>query len=258
MQYPNKETLAQELFLLYAEPLAIQHGEAFSLPPWDRMSDTVQQYWIRIAAELIRHSSCWLPNKGSCCALDPAETKRIESWIPYTTHTSGKGTVKPMRNECTELMTISRARGQLAAIVHNTYANHRIVEYVVAALVQTQARRDAKVCLEQQNAASSDPYNLACQNCHDAVLKAAELDVPVETTGIGERPPESVADERRKLDTEELEKSVAKIDEALEVIGDAWPKTVDMLKSLMSFQRNKVTEDQLRPLYGKGEKCTPG
>lgn len=109
MQYPNKETVAEDLFERYAGLLAVQHGKASRLSHWKYMSDTVRRYWTRIAAELIRHSSCWLPNKGLNCALDPAETKRIESWIPYTTYTSGKEEVESTN-------TRNKFEGRLAEI----------------------------------------------------------------------------------------------------------------------------------------------
>jgi hypothetical protein len=74
-------------------------------------------------------------------------------------------------------MTISRARGRLAAIIHNTYENHRILEDVVAELVQEQARRDAEACSAlAESSGTTLSHTMGCRDCEGAILKAAGLE----------------------------------------------------------------------------------
>lgn len=78
----NSFELAKDLYERYAETLAVQYGQAERLPNWKHTSDTIKGYWGGIAAEMIRHSSKWLPNKGCAVSLAPDETERIKHGPP--------------------------------------------------------------------------------------------------------------------------------------------------------------------------------
>jgi len=62
-----------------AEKLARQYGKANTLSFYDLMDNEIKNFWRTIALQIIEHSSHWLPNEGSFCILDEAETKRLKS-----------------------------------------------------------------------------------------------------------------------------------------------------------------------------------
>lgn len=62
-----------------AEKLARQHGQAQALPPFMLLGESLKNYWVLLAEEMIAHAEQWLPNQGSACVLSSEERDRINA-----------------------------------------------------------------------------------------------------------------------------------------------------------------------------------
>jgi len=61
-----------------AEKLARQHGKAFALTFFNMMGEDIQNFWMKIAQQLIDHAKEWEKNEGSGCVLSKKESQRIK------------------------------------------------------------------------------------------------------------------------------------------------------------------------------------